>query len=149
MRYFFFKFPRLLPREVTEFMGRYQRACGKYNVSAPSNSKSTKLFHCFKWYSWDNNQFLSSFCLLQSSFICWWICQEQVRQCNSNFNICAPYNEREKQDNIGLIMPIISHRLPVSWRTKQKSQRITVLLPWSQKFPLLKRSLILIFASVK
>ena len=72
-----------------------------------SNSSSNKLFHRFKCYSWDNNQFVSSFSLLQSSFICWWKCQEQVRQCNSVFNIHAP----PKEDNIWLIIIIIIHRL--------------------------------------
>ena len=72
-----------------------------------SNSRSNKLFHRFKCYSWDNNQFISSFSLLQSSFICWWKCQEQVRQCNSVFNIHAP----PKEDNIWLIIIIIIHRL--------------------------------------
>ena len=56
-------------------------------------------------------------------------------------------------------MHIISYRLPVtitsdcdlnvSWRTKEKIQRITALLPWSPQFPLVKRSLILIFALVR
>ena len=72
-----------------------------------SNSRSNKLFHRFKCYSWDNNHFISSFSLLQSSFICWWKCQEQVRQCNSVFNIHAP----PKEDNIWLIIIIIIHRL--------------------------------------
>ena len=42
------------------------------------------------------------------------------------------------------------HRIVIqneSWKAKQKSQRITVLLPWSPQFPLLKPSLILIFLS--
>ena len=72
-----------------------------------SNSRSNKLFHRFKCYSWDNNHFISSFSLLQSSFICWWKCQEQVRQCNSVFNIHSP----PKEDNIWLIIIIIIHRL--------------------------------------
>ena len=44
------------------------------------------------------------------------------------------------------------HRIVIqneSWRAKQKSQRITVLLPWSPQFPLWKPSPILIFLSVR
>ena len=44
------------------------------------------------------------------------------------------------------------HRIVIqneSWKAKQKRQRITVLLPWSPQFPLLKPSLILIFLSVR
>ena len=64
-----------------------------------------------------------------------------------------------KKNNIWLIMHIISYRLPVritsdcdlnvSWRTKEKTQRITALLPWSPQFPLVKRSLIVIFVLVR
>ena len=55
------------------------------------------------------------------------------------------------------IITMVSRRLPagiksacdknLSWKTKQKSQRLTVLLPWSDypQFPPLKPSLILIF----
>ena len=36
----------------------------------------------------------------------------------------------------------------ISWKAKQKGQRLTVLLPWFSQFPLLKPCLILIFPSV-